>query len=142
RDEDARDLLVHGRRQQTERLDTRLLRCEGWIVRVGAERRVHLRRYLSEPPEPVEEALGRRGDLPERHIPAADRSGDVLLQQPESGRERPAGVRVPAAECRVAAEAVLGEEAEHLELRVDPRLETAEDLEDQRVVEDDGAVRL
>src|SRR4051794_38278895 len=90
----------------------------------------------------VEEALGRGRDLPERELPAADRARNVLLQEPERRRERPARVAVPAAERRDVAEALLGEEAEHLELRVDPGLEPAEDLEDQRVVEDDGAVRL
>ena len=142
REEDARDLLVHRRGQEPERLDARLLGREGEIVRVGAERGVHVRGHLAEPSEPVEEALGRGRDLAQRELPAADRTGDVLLQEPERGGERPARVLVPAAERRDVPEPLRGQEAEHLELRVDAGLEAAEDLEDQRVVEDDGAVRL
>ena len=93
REEDPRDLLVHRRGQQPERLDARLLRREGEIVRIGAEGRVHVRGHLAEPSQPVEEALGRGRDLAERELPTADRAGDELLQEPERRRERPAGVR-------------------------------------------------
>src|SRR4029078_3106975 len=65
-----------------------------------------------------------------------------LLQDAERRRGRPTRVRVPAAEGGDVGEAVLGEEAEHLELRIDPRLESAERLQDQLVVEDDRRVRL
>ncbi len=91
REEDARDLLVDRRRQQPERLDARLLGREGRVVRVGAERGVHVRGHLAEPAQPVEEALGRRRDLVERELPAVDRAGDELLQEPE--RRRRAGRR-------------------------------------------------
>src|SRR5581483_10633202 len=128
REEDARDLLVHRRREQAERLDARLPRAEGRVRGVRAEHRVHLRRHLAEPAEPVEEALRRLRDLLERELPAVLSVGDELLQQPERRRERPARVLVPAAERGDVAEAALAEEAEQLELRVDPRLEPAEDL--------------
>ena len=84
---------------------------------------MHLRRHFAEPPQPVEEALGRRRDLAERELPAADGTSDELLQEPERRRQRAAGVRVPAPERRDVAEALLAEEAQHLELRVDPGLE-------------------
>ena len=142
REEDPGDLLVHGRGEERERLDARLLGREGEVARIRAECAVHVRRHFAEPPQPVEEALGRRRDLAERELPAADGTGDVLLQQPERRRQRAAGVRVPAPKRRDVAEALLAEEAQHLELRVDPGLDAAEDLEDERFVEHDGAVRL
>ena len=52
------------------------------------------------------------------------------------------GVRVPADELRDVLEAVLGEEAQQLELGIDPGLEPSEDLEDQLFVEHDRRVRL
>ena len=142
REEDARDLLVHRGGEEAERLDARLLGRERRVVGIGAERGVHVRGHLAEPSQPVEEALGRGRDLAEGQLPAPDCAGDVLLQQAERRGERPAGVAVPAAERRDVAEALRGEEAQHLELRVDPGLDAAEDLEDQRVVEHDRAVRL
>src|SRR4029079_4167329 len=96
----------------------------------------------AEPPQPVEEALGCRRDLAERELPAADGARDVLLQQPERRCQRTTGVRIPAPERRDVAEALLAEEAQHLELRVDPGFDAAEDLEDERFVEHDRAVRL
>ncbi len=142
RDEDARDLLVDGRRQQAERLDARRLGTERGIVRLGGEHRVHLAGHLAEPAETGQEALGLLGELVERELPAVEPAAHVLLQDPERGRERPARVRVPAAERSDVREAVLGEEAQHLQLGVEPGLEPAEDLEDELVVEDDGRVRL
>ena len=137
-----RDLLVDGRRQEPERLDARRLRAERRIGLVGREHRVHLAGHFAEPQEAREEPLRLLGELVERELPAVEPAAHVLLQDPQRRRERAAGVRVPAAERRDVREAVLGEEAQNLELRVDAGLEPAEDLEDQLFVEDDRRVRL
>jgi len=78
----------------------------------------------------------------ERKVPAVERAAHVLLQHAERRVQRPADVRVPAAELRDVVEPALGEEAQHLELGVHAGLEPPEDLEDELVVEDDRRVRL
>ena len=138
----ALDLLVDRRGQQRERLGRRLLGAEVRVGRVAAEQRVHLARHLAEP------AQARRGSLRssphrvERELPAVAAVRDEALQDPERRVHRAAGVRVPARELRDVLEAVLGQEAQQLELGVDARLEAAEDLQDQLLVEDDRGVRL
>src|SRR5204862_3754949 len=104
---------------------------ERGVVRIRGEHGMHLARHLAEPAQPLQELLRALTDLVERELPAVEAAADVLLQNPERRRERPAGVRVPAAERRGVRETVLGEEAQHLELGVDPGLESPEDLEDQ-----------
>src|SRR5262249_61657701 len=100
----ARDLLVHRRGGEPERLDARLLGRESWIGRVDAERVVHLPGDLAQPDEPVEEPLGRRRDLVECERPAVDPVGYELLQQAERRGQRPTRAPVPAAERRDVAE--------------------------------------
>ena len=84
-----------------------------------------------------------------RADPEAFRRLDQLVQRqfnsPAVGHERlvkpsvdgPAVVRVPAVQRRHVLEIVLAEEAEHLQLGVDARLQAAVD-EDQLLVEHDG----
>ena len=141
-EEDAGDLLVDGRGQQAQRLDARLLGRERRIVRIGGEDGVHLAGHLAEPAQPVEEALRGGARLVERELPAVGGRGHVLLEDAERRRELPARVAVPAGERGDVVEAALAEEAQHLQLRVGARLEPPEELQDQRLVEDDRAVRL
>ena len=141
-EEDAFDLLVDRRGEQAERLDARRLRAERRIRLVGREHTVHLAGDLAEPVQPAEEPLRVFRQLVERELPAVEAPAHVLLQDSERRRQRPARVRVPAPERRDVGEVVLGEEAEHLELGVDARLEAAKHLEDELVVEDDRRVRL
>ena len=103
---------------------------------------MHLARHLAEAPEPGEELRGSAPDLRDRELPAVLPVAHELLENPERRVQRAAGVRVPAAERRDVREAALGEEAQRLELGVDARLEPAEDLEDELVVEDERRVRL
>ena len=103
---------------------------------------MHLPGYLAKPAKPCEESIRNAADLLERELPAVLAVAHELLQDPERRAQRTAGVGVPAAERRDVRETVLGEEAQHLELGVDPGLEAAEDLEDQLVVEDERRVRL
>src|SRR5207302_9124344 len=91
---------------------------------------------------PTEEALRVGGELVERELPAVQPAADELLQDPERRGERPARVRVPAAERRDVRKPVLREEPQHLELGIDSRLEPPEHLEDELVVEDDRRIRL
>ena len=97
-------------------------RAERRIARVGAEHRVHRPGHLAESPQAREESLRLGLELVEREIPAVDGAAHVLLQHAERRVERLADVRVPAAELRDVLEAALGEEAQHLELRVHARL--------------------
>src|SRR5579884_2959394 len=136
------DLVVDARREQPERLARRLLGAEAGVGRVGAEQRVHPARDLAEPPQAREEALRLIVDRVERELPAVDAARDEALQDPERRVHRLPRVRVPAGQLRDVLEAVLGEEAQQLELGVDARLEPAEDLQDQLLVEDDGRIRL
>ena len=108
-----------------------------------ASTRVHLARHLAEPPQPLEERVrrarrSRRARAPSRRSPPRTNSWRIPSVAPSGPPEY--AYQPPSA--RDVREAVLGEEAQHLELRVDPRLEPAEDLEDQLVVEDDRRVRL
>ena len=104
---------------------------------------MHLAGDLAEPPQPREEprpvarasssSASSQPSSPPRtyswRIPSVAASGPpAYAYQPPSGGD--------------VREAVLGEEAQHLELGVDAGLEPAEDLEDQLVVEDDRRVRL
>ena len=98
--------------------------------------------HRAEAPEPLEEHLGRRPELIECELPAADRVRQELLRHAERRLERLALVVVPAMERRDVREAAPGEEAQHLELGVDAGLELAEHLEHDRVVEHDRRVRL
>src|SRR5439155_25374292 len=113
-----------------------------WLVRAGADDGVHPARPFAEPPQPPKNPLGRRLELVERKLPAVDPTLRELLQDPERRAHDAAGVRVPAAERGDVLEAVLREEAQHLELRIDARLEASEDLQDQLLVEHDRRVRL
>ena len=132
REEELLDLLVHARGQQAERLEARRLRAEVRVVRVGGERRVHRAGHLAEPAEAAEKAVGLLGQLVQGQLPAVGRLRDELLEDPERRLQRRADVRVPPAERRNVLEAVLGEEAEHLQVRVRPRLEAAEGLQEER----------
>src|ERR687885_222669 len=69
--------------------------------------------------------------LVEREVPAVAAAADEALQDPERRVHRLARVLVPAAERRDVLEAVLGQVAEQLQLRVDAGLEAAEHLQDQ-----------
>ena len=140
--EDPLDLLVDRRGQEAQRLDGRRLGAECGVVRVRAEHGVHLAGHLAEPAQSPQEPLRVLADLVEREVPAVEPVADVFLEDAESRSERTAGVCVPPTEGRDVRETVLGQEAQHLELRVDARLEPAEHLEDQLLVEDDRAVRL
>ena len=141
-EEDVPDLLVDGGGEQAERFGARLLGRERGVARVGGEHAVHARRDLAESAEPAEELLRRGGQLVERKVPAVDGVRDVLLEDPERRVERPPRIRVPPRKRRDVRKPMFGQEAEHLELGVDPRLEPAERLQDQLVVEDHRAVRL
>jgi hypothetical protein len=92
--------------------------------------------------EATEEAIGNARDLVERELPAVEPAGDVALDDSQRGLHRSADVRVPAAELRHVAVAMLGEEPQQLELGIDPRLEPPEAFEDQLLVEHDRAVGL
>ena len=69
-------------------------------------------------------------------------SGHERLEDAQRRLGGPAVVRVPAVQRRHVLELVPAEEAEHLQLGVDPGLEAAVDLEDQLLVEHDRGVRL
>src|SRR5439155_22808706 len=127
---------------QAKRFAARRLGTERTVVRIGREHRMQLARHLAKAAQTSEKAVRIGGELVERELPAVEPAADELLQDPERGGERPARARVPAAERRDVREAVLGEEAEHLELGVDAWLEPPEHFEDELVVEDDRRVRL
>src|SRR5207244_517153 len=140
--EDVLDLVVDGRGQQAERLRARLLGREGGIRVLPPERRVQRARHLAQAPQARQESLRRASELLQGELPAVDRAGYERLQDPEGRLQRPADVRVPAAERRNVWEFALGQEPQELELRVQPRLQAPEDLQDQLLVEDDGRVGL
>ena len=141
-EEDALDLVVDRRREQAERLGRRLLGREVRVGRVAAEERVHVPRHLAEAAEALQELVVARGHRVERELPAVLPVRDEALENPEGRVHRAAVVRVPAGQLRDVLEAALRQEPQQLELGVDPRLEPAEDLQDQLLVEDDGRVRL
>src|SRR5262249_43223459 len=84
----------------------------------------------------------RGRELVERKLPAADRVGEERLGHAERRRERLPLVVVPAVQRRDVRKLAVGEEAQDLELGVDARLELAEHLEDNSLVEHDRGVRL
>jgi hypothetical protein len=92
--------------------------------------------------QPTEEAVRRDHDLVEGELPPVDPPGHELLEHAERRLRRPSDVRVPAEQRGDVREVLPAEELQHLQLGIDPRFETAVDLEDQLVVEDDRAVRL
>ena len=98
--------------------------------------------HVAEPAQPRKESLRLRLELVQREFPAVECTPDVLLQHAERRVERAAEIRVPAPELSDVREVALSEEAEQLQLRIDPRFEPAEDLQDQLLVEDDRRIRL
>ena len=104
--------------------------------------RVHSARHLAEASQRVEERLVAGDDRVERALPPVLAARDEPLHDPERRLHLRADVRVPAGELGDVLEPGLGQEAQQLELGVDPGLDAAEHLQDQRVVEDDRRVRL
>ena len=137
------DLLVDRGGEKAERLGARLLRREVRVAWIGGERVVQQRRHLAEPARVLRQPVGLAPlERVEREVPAVALGGDELLQDRERRLERPALVGDVALERGRMLEAALGEEAQHLELRVHPRLEPAVELEREPLVEDERAVRL
>ena len=136
------DLLVDRRGEDPERLGARLLGREGGVGRVGAENHVHGAGHLAEPPRLRVEGLRALREAFQREGPTVLLARDVLLHDAERGLHEPAREGVPAGERGDVGELVLGEEAQELELRVHAGLQPPVGLEDELLVEDDGAVRL
>ncbi len=132
------DLLVDRRRQQRQRLDARLLGRERGVGRVRGEHGVHLARRGAE----LGHAREHAERIVERELPAVARLGDELLHDPERRLHELAGVLVPAGQLRDGAEAPRREEAQHLELGIDARLDAAKDLQHLLLAEDDRRVGL
>ena len=84
--------------------------------------------------EPFQEPLGIGWDLVERQCPAVDRVRDEILRNPQGRVQRLALVLIPAVQWRDVAVRAAGQKAQHLQLRIDPRLELAEDLQHELVV--------
>ena len=141
--EDLLDLLVDRGRQERQRLGARILRREVRIGRVGRERVVQQRRHLAEPAGVLRDPAGlAAGERLARELPAVALGGNELLHDRERRLERPPLVGDVALERGGVLEAALGEEAEHLELRVHPGREPAVELERVALVEHQRAVRL
>ncbi len=87
-------------------------------------------------------ASGFVSELLERQLPAAHAVREELLHDAQRGAERAAVVLVPAVERGDVREPARGEEAQQLELRVEPGLQLAEDLHHQLVAEHERRVRL
>ena len=119
-DEGSIDLLVDRRGEQPERLQAGLLGGEGRIRRVPGEAGVHGAGHLTEPTQAAEEAFRRLDQLVQRQLPPVEPVGHERLEDAERRLRGPAVVRVPAVQRRHVLEIVLAEEAEHLQLGVDP----------------------
>ncbi len=132
------DLLVDRRRQQRQRLGARLLGSERRIVAVGAQDGVHLTGRRAEGADTGQQALR----VVEREHPAVARLADVLLQDPERRVHELARVLIPAGKSRDVRKVAQREEAQHLELGVDPRLQAAKDLQHELVAVDERRVGL
>ncbi len=89
-----------------------------------------------------EEALGRSHDLVERQFPAVTALGDEILGDSQGRRERAALVLIPALEAGDVLEVACGQEPQHFELGVDPRLKLPEQLQRDALVDDERRVRL
>ena len=122
REEDARDLLVHRRREQPERLDARLLGSEGGVA--GSEPSAVCSCAVTSPSRPSRSRnrSGASSDLVERELPAVDAAARrTPAAAPSVAVSGPPEYSYQPRERRHVPEAVLGEEAQHLELRVDAR---------------------
>ena len=112
-------------------------------LEVRAERGVQLADHRRRAPRGrSSSASGSLAQLVERELPAVARAGEVLLQDPERRVEQAALDLVPAGQRRDVREAVRGQEAQQLELRVHARLDAPERLQDQLLAEHDRGVRL
>ncbi len=141
--EDVLDLLVDGGHEQGQGLVARGLGGEVRVGDVRAQHRVHLPHHRAEVAQPRGEAVGgARAQLVEGQVPAVGRAGEEALGHAEGGVEQVAGELVPAQQVGHVVEAVAGQELQHLQLRVLPRLQVAEDLEDHGVVDDHRGVGL
>jgi hypothetical protein len=138
----ALDVLVDRRGQQRQRLVGGLLGREGRIARIRAQDGVHPPDHRAEVAQAGHEALGIAAELLERELPAVARVGDEALRDAERRVHQLTLVLVPAAERGDVGEALGIEEAQHLELGVVARLDAAEGLEHDCVVEDDRRVGL
>ena len=136
------DVLVDRRGEQRERLVGGLLGSERRIAGVRAEHRVHRADDLAQAPHALEERVRVVAELFQRQLPAVARAGDEVLEHAQRRVEVAALDLVPAGQAGDVGEAALGQEARDLEVRVDARLDAAEDLEDQLVTEDDRRVGL
>jgi hypothetical protein len=141
-EEDALDLLVDRGDHERQRLGARLLGREVGIQRVGCERPVKLPGHLAQPAQAREEPIRGGRDLLQRQLPAVPGAWKIRLEDPERGLDQPSRVLVPAGERRDMRKSELGQEAQHLELRIDSGLEPPVGLQDQLVAEDDRRVGL
>ena len=136
------DLLVDLGGEQPERLGARLLGCEVRVGFVRGERAVHARGHLAEPPGMLGQPRRVVAERLERELPAPARGWNHRGDRRERGLEgRPSRLE-HSLQPRGVREPLRGERAEDLELRVRPCLEPAVELEEMKVVEHDGAVRL
>ena len=130
--EDVLDLLVDRRGEERERLGARLLGSEVRVGRVGPERVVQQRRHLAEPARVLRQPVGLAARACRAPAPSRRPRGHEPLHGRQRRLEGPALVGDVALERRDMLEAALGEEAEHLELRVHPRLDPAVELQRER----------
>ena len=136
------DLLVDLGGEQPERLGARLLGCKVRVGFVRGERAVHARGHLAEPPGMLGQPRRVVAERLERELPAPAGGRNHRGDRRERGLEgRPSRLE-HSLQPRGVREPLRGESAEDLELRVRPCLEPAVELEEMKVVEHDGAVRL
>ena len=140
--EDRLDLLVERGGDQRERLGARLLGGEAGIARVGREQDVHRARHLAEALEPLEEARGIAGQRRQRERPAVALGRHEARDDAERRVDLAAGMLVGAEQLRAVREAVLGQEAQQLELRVVAGREPPVDLEHELLADDHRGVRM
>ena len=103
---------------------------------------MQLRRDGAETPQPVQQRIRMGDGLLERQLPTPDGIGQELLRHPQRRRQCLSVIVVPAAQGRDICELPGRQEAKHLQLWVDARLELSEHLERKPLVEHDRGVRL
>ncbi len=140
--EDPLDVLVDRRHEQRERLAARLLRRERRVAGIGGERVVQVGGDATERGERVDEHRRVGADLVESELPAVAHAGLKALRDAERRGQRAPLELIPAPQRRDVRIVARGQEAQHLELGIDPRLDSPEHLQHRLLPEHDRGVRL